>query len=160
MPPAPGAQCPLSLRELDTVRLLAKGRVYKQIASEQGVVTSTVRTRLHMIYRKLGVNNRAQAVIECSRRGWIPGLDAGDAQLHRLERLLAELAAAVRDARRFHRLTLTQRAYLVALEAHLCARGELQERATARARDEAFAALCAEAGLTPKGVRRLAGRAA
>jgi putative nucleotidyltransferase with HDIG domain len=63
--------CPMSGRELEVVRRLAKGMVYKQIASELGLSTSTIRTHLHNIYGKLGARDRAQAVLIATERGWI-----------------------------------------------------------------------------------------
>jgi putative nucleotidyltransferase with HDIG domain len=63
--------CPLSTRELDVLRRLARGMVYKQIASELELSTSTVRTHLHNIYRKLGAMDRAQAVLIATERGWL-----------------------------------------------------------------------------------------
>jgi len=62
---------PMSSREVDVLRQLAKGMVYKQIASELGLSTSTVRTHLHNVYGKLGAMDRAQAVLIASERGWI-----------------------------------------------------------------------------------------
>jgi putative nucleotidyltransferase with HDIG domain len=63
--------CPMSSREIDVLRRLAKGMVYKQIASELGLSTSTVRTHLHNVYGKLGAMDRAQAVLMATERGWI-----------------------------------------------------------------------------------------
>jgi putative nucleotidyltransferase with HDIG domain len=63
--------CPMSARELDVLRRLARGMVYKQIASELGLSTSTVRTHLHNVYGKLGAMDRAQAVLIATERGWI-----------------------------------------------------------------------------------------
>jgi len=63
--------CPLSDREQDVLRLLAEGRVYKQIAQALGLSTSTVRTHLHNVYRKLGAHDRARAVLIATERGWI-----------------------------------------------------------------------------------------
>jgi putative nucleotidyltransferase with HDIG domain len=63
--------CPLSERELEVLKRLASGRVYKQIASELSLSTSTVRTHLHNIYGKLGAVDRAQAVLVATERGWI-----------------------------------------------------------------------------------------
>jgi DNA-binding NarL/FixJ family response regulator len=63
--------CPMSSRELEVVRRLAKGMVYKQIASDLGLSTSTIRTHLHNIYGKLGARDRAQAVLIATERGWI-----------------------------------------------------------------------------------------
>jgi putative nucleotidyltransferase with HDIG domain len=62
---------PMSDREADVLRQLAKGMVYKQIASEMGLSTSTVRTHLHNVYKKLGAMDRAQAVLMATERGWI-----------------------------------------------------------------------------------------
>jgi putative nucleotidyltransferase with HDIG domain len=63
--------CPMSARELEVVRRLARGMVYKQIAVELGLSTSTIRTHLHNIYGKLGARDRAQAVLIATERGWI-----------------------------------------------------------------------------------------
>jgi putative nucleotidyltransferase with HDIG domain len=63
--------CPLSKRELDVLRKLAEGKVYKQIAGELDLSTSTVRTHLHNTYAKLGAADRAQAVLTATARGWI-----------------------------------------------------------------------------------------
>src|SRR3954471_22532624 len=63
--------CPLSNRELEVLKRLAKGYVYKQIAHELSLSTSTVRTHLHNIYGKLGAVDRAQAVLHATERGWL-----------------------------------------------------------------------------------------
>ena len=63
--------CPLSAREVDVLRLLAEGKVYKQIAHELMLSTSTVRTHLHNVYGKLGAVDRAQAVLIATERGWL-----------------------------------------------------------------------------------------
>ncbi len=63
--------CPMSAREVDVIRRLARGMVYKQIAAELGLSTSTVRTHLHNVYGKLGAMDRAQAVLIATERGWI-----------------------------------------------------------------------------------------
>ena len=63
--------CPMSSREVDVLKRLARGMVYKQIASELGLSTSTVRTHLHNVYGKLGAMDRAQAVLMATERGWI-----------------------------------------------------------------------------------------
>ena len=63
--------CPLSGRELDVLQRLAEGKVYKQIAHELTLSTSTVRTHLHNIYGKLGAVDRAQAVLIATERGWL-----------------------------------------------------------------------------------------
>ncbi len=63
--------CPLSARELGVLQRLAEGKVYKQIAHELALSTSTVRTHLHNIYGKLGAVDRAQAVLIATERGWL-----------------------------------------------------------------------------------------
>ena len=63
--------CPLSTREQEVLKRLAEGKVYKQIALELGLSTSTVRTHLHNIYGKLGAVDRAQAVLLATERGWL-----------------------------------------------------------------------------------------
>jgi putative nucleotidyltransferase with HDIG domain len=63
--------CPLSARELGVLQRLAEGKVYKQIAHELTLSTSTVRTHLHNIYGKLGAVDRAQAVLMATERGWL-----------------------------------------------------------------------------------------
>src|SRR3954467_2037607 len=63
--------CPLSAREVEVLKRLAEGKVYKQIALELSLSTSTVRTHLHNIYGKLGAVDRAQAVLCATERGWL-----------------------------------------------------------------------------------------
>ncbi len=67
----PAGECPLSPREIEVLRGLARGMVYKQIASELGLSSSTVRSHLHNIYGKLGAGDRAQAVLMATEKGWI-----------------------------------------------------------------------------------------
>ena len=63
--------CPLSDREIDALRGLAEGKVYKQIAQELSLSVSTIRTHLHNVYRKIGAVDRAQAVLIAHEHGWI-----------------------------------------------------------------------------------------
>ena len=63
--------CPLSARELDVLRHLSEGMVYKQIAGEMQLSVSTIRTHLHNVYGKIGAVDRAQAVLAARDRGWI-----------------------------------------------------------------------------------------
>ena len=55
----------------EAVQRLAQGMVYKQIAHELSLSTSTVRSHLHNIYGKLGAVDRAQAVLHATERGWL-----------------------------------------------------------------------------------------
>jgi putative nucleotidyltransferase with HDIG domain len=63
--------CPLSARELEVLRGLAEGKVYKQIALELNLSASTVRSHLHNVYGKLGALDRAQAVLMATEHGWL-----------------------------------------------------------------------------------------
>ena len=63
--------CPLSVREMDALRGLAEGKVYKQIAQDLSLSVSTVRTHLHNVYKKIGAIDRAQAVLMARDRGWL-----------------------------------------------------------------------------------------
>jgi putative nucleotidyltransferase with HDIG domain len=63
--------CPLSRAELGVLRTLAEGKTYKEIAVESGRSRSTVRSHLHSIYGKLGVSDRAQAVLLAAERDWL-----------------------------------------------------------------------------------------
>ena len=65
------APSPLSSKQRATLRGLAEGKVYKEIALELGMAPSTVRTHIHAVYQKLGVVDRAQAVLQATERGWI-----------------------------------------------------------------------------------------
>jgi putative nucleotidyltransferase with HDIG domain len=62
---------PFSTRETAVLRILAQGKVYKAIAQELGVSSSTIRSHLHNVYGKLDVDNRAQAVLRATEMGWI-----------------------------------------------------------------------------------------
>ena len=62
---------PLSARETEVLRLLAQGKVYALIADELNVAVSTVRSHLHKTYERLGVADRAQAVLRATEMGWI-----------------------------------------------------------------------------------------
>jgi putative nucleotidyltransferase with HDIG domain len=65
------APSPLSDRQEEVLRLLAQGKVYKQIADELGLSTHTVRNHAHHIFERLGVVDRAQAVLVAKEKGWL-----------------------------------------------------------------------------------------
>jgi two-component system, NarL family, response regulator LiaR len=53
----------LSPRELDVLRLIARGRTNQQIAKDLLVSVSTIKKHVHQIITKLGVSDRTQAAI-------------------------------------------------------------------------------------------------
>jgi len=60
---------PLSRREQEILALLADGLVNKQIAARLGISTNTVKTHLELLFEKLGVATRAEAVAMGVKRG-------------------------------------------------------------------------------------------
>lgn len=52
----------LSPRENETLQLLSKGLLYKEIAVQLGISVATVRQHIHKIYEKLHVQNRTEAI--------------------------------------------------------------------------------------------------
>ena len=58
---------PLTHRELDVLRLMAEGLKYEDIAHRLFISLNTVRSHVKVIYGKLEVQNRTQA-IERARR--------------------------------------------------------------------------------------------
>lgn len=67
----PSEPSPFTPRELDALRGLAGGGTYREIAEELGLSPSTLRSHLHNVYGKLGVADRAQAVLMAAERGWL-----------------------------------------------------------------------------------------
>jgi DNA-binding NarL/FixJ family response regulator len=62
---------PLTDRELDVLRLAARGLTNRAIGHDLGISHRTVQGHLASVYGKLGVNSRTEAVTEALRRGWI-----------------------------------------------------------------------------------------
>ena len=61
----------LTKREVRVLKLVASGNTNKEIAKKLFVSEKTVKNHLNHIYRKLGVKNRAQAVMEALKRDYI-----------------------------------------------------------------------------------------
>jgi DNA-binding NarL/FixJ family response regulator len=62
---------PLTQREIEILRLIAKGLSNNEAAGVLGLSRATVRTHLEHIYDKLEVTNRVEAVTEGLRKGLI-----------------------------------------------------------------------------------------
>jgi len=67
----PDSGTALTERELEVLRELAAGLSREQIAKAQYISINTLKAHLRSVYRKLGVNSRAGAVLEAERRGLI-----------------------------------------------------------------------------------------
>lgn len=62
---------PLTARETDVLRLLARGASYPEIGEMLDISLSTVQFHIRAIYRKLEVGTKAEATAEAIRRGVI-----------------------------------------------------------------------------------------
>lgn len=58
-----GKRCVLTPREIEVVRLLARGCHYAQIGKALGVAPNTIATHIKNAYRKLKVHSAAAAVM-------------------------------------------------------------------------------------------------
>jgi DNA-binding CsgD family transcriptional regulator len=59
----------LTTREREILELLAQGLGNKQVAARLGISTHTVKTHLELLFEKLGVSTRAEAVAQGVKRG-------------------------------------------------------------------------------------------
>jgi DNA-binding NarL/FixJ family response regulator len=58
----------LTSRETEVLRALAFGRSNKEIANELCISEETVKTHVGRLFSKLGIENRAQAVVQALKR--------------------------------------------------------------------------------------------
>ncbi|GGM22721.1 DNA-binding response regulator [Streptomyces fumigatiscleroticus] len=72
-PRATARELPLTARELDVVRLVARGRTNEELAAELHVSLSTVKTHLAGVQRKLAARNR----VEIAAWAWENGVCTG-----------------------------------------------------------------------------------
>ena len=75
---APDSPEPLTERETEVLRLLARGRANKQIGTELFIEEKTVKTHVSSILRKLGVKSRTQAALHAVRTGLVSLEDLGE----------------------------------------------------------------------------------
>lgn len=59
----------ITQREREILARVAQGKANKEIASDLGIAEDTVKRHMSHVFRKLGVNDRAQATAEAIRQG-------------------------------------------------------------------------------------------
>lgn len=69
--PSPGENLigPLSAREIEVLHLLCEGLSNQEIAVKLFLSVGTVKVHIHHIFRKLGVRDRPQAIVQARRMG-------------------------------------------------------------------------------------------
>jgi DNA-binding NarL/FixJ family response regulator len=63
----------LTAREVDVLRLLARGLSSREIASQLVISSKTVRNHIEHIYAKIGASSRATASLFAMQHGLLPG---------------------------------------------------------------------------------------
>jgi len=66
-----GASTLLTEREMEVLRLAAKGMTNQEIASALVISVRTVQVHLSHVFGKLGVGSRTEAVLHALRKGWL-----------------------------------------------------------------------------------------
>jgi NarL family two-component system response regulator LiaR len=66
-----GEREPLTERELEILRLAARGQRTKDIAAQLSISTRTVDAQFTGIFNKLGVSSRTEAIVHAASRGWV-----------------------------------------------------------------------------------------
>ena len=61
----------LTQREMEVLRIAARGKANKDIAKELVMSVRTVQAHLSNIFNKLGVGSRTEAVVYCLKKGWL-----------------------------------------------------------------------------------------
>jgi two-component system NarL family response regulator len=61
----------VTAREIEVLRLVARGRSNREIGSDLSISEGTVKGHLHRIFHKLGAQDRTQAAVSALRRGLI-----------------------------------------------------------------------------------------
>ena len=72
MPRSARGPSALTARELEVLRLVARGLGKKEIAADLGMTTHTVKYHLAVVLEKLGVRSRTEAVSLGVRAGLVP----------------------------------------------------------------------------------------
>jgi DNA-binding NarL/FixJ family response regulator len=71
MSDAPAHADEISARELEVLRLLARGDSNKEIAAQLTISENTIKTHLSRIFDKLGARSRTEAVTIAIQRGLV-----------------------------------------------------------------------------------------
>lgn len=61
---------PLTARENQVIELVSEGKDTKEISKELSITTGTVRNYISIIFDKLGVSNRIEAITRLKENGW------------------------------------------------------------------------------------------
>jgi len=61
----------LSEREVEVLRLVARGMSNKEIAAQLGLSVRTIQSHLGHIFDRLGVSSRTEAVLRAMKEGWL-----------------------------------------------------------------------------------------
>ncbi len=69
--PKPGNGPQLSVREVEVLDCVSQGLSNKEIADALYITEQTVKNHMTSVLRKLGVNDRVQAVLYAVRNGWV-----------------------------------------------------------------------------------------
>jgi DNA-binding NarL/FixJ family response regulator len=70
-PLSQSAVAPLTSREMQILRAIAKGHTTKRIAADLGLAAPSIETHLHNVFRKLSATNRGEAVSAALKVGLI-----------------------------------------------------------------------------------------
>lgn len=65
----------LTISEIEIVRLIAGGLTTKEIANQKNISFHTVNTHRKNIFRKMGVSNASELIIQAIRAGWIDNIE-------------------------------------------------------------------------------------
>jgi DNA-binding NarL/FixJ family response regulator len=65
----------LTYSEIEIVRMIANGYTTKEIAGQRNISFHTVNTHRKNIFRKLGVNNASELIIQAIKSGWIDNIE-------------------------------------------------------------------------------------
>jgi DNA-binding NarL/FixJ family response regulator len=65
----------LTSSEIEIVRLISGGVTTKEIANQKNISFHTVNTHRKNIFRKMGVTNASELIIQAIKAGWIDNIE-------------------------------------------------------------------------------------